>query len=120
MSYSKGYRHGYQKGFNEAFKMVMGKIGYSIEFAGVIRKKQLAMINDELAVQKQAHKMPDPTCRYAEPWQGECGSKNILDNGQCEKHQSKCSCGQVATHGCSHAGQFVCGRPLCDDCSCNH
>lgn len=120
MSYSRGFKKGYQQGFNAAFKMVLGKVGYSVEFAGIIRKKQLKIITEELAQQKQCHNMPEPTCCYAEPWQGECGSKAILDNGQCDRHQSKCSCGKVATHGCSHAGQFVCGRPLCDDCRCNH
>lgn len=37
----------------------------------------------------------------------------------CEEHASaKCaSCGQSATHGCDFCGQFVCGMPLCDECT---
>jgi len=86
MSYSRGFKKGYQQGFNAAFKMVLGKVGYSIEFAGLIRKKQLKIITEELAQQRQGHTMPEPTCCYSKPWQGECGSKAILDNGQCERH----------------------------------
>ncbi|GAA4108542.1 hypothetical protein ACFFTN_01155 [Aminobacter aganoensis] len=37
----------------------------------------------------------------------------------CEEHATaKCSsCGQPATHGCDFCGQFVCGAPLCDECT---
>lgn len=120
MSYSKGFKDGYQKGFNDAFAMVLDKIGTSVEFAGAIRKKQLKIIKVDLATQKQSHKQPKPTCNFCPPWSQPCGSTKILDNGQCENHQGKCSCGKVATHACSFAGQFICGRPLCDDCRCNH
>lgn len=37
----------------------------------------------------------------------------------CEEHASAMcsSCGQPATHGCDFCGQFVCGAPLCDECT---
>lgn len=120
MSYSNGFKKGYKNGYNDAFKMATSKLDYSIEFAEIIRKNQLKIINKELNEKKKSHSTPEPSCCYSEPWQGECGSNAILDNGQCENHQKKCSCGKMATHGCSHAGQFVCGRPLCDDCICKH
>ena len=59
-------------------------------------------------------------CGFNKAWVGNCKSKDLLDNGQCREHQTKCSCGKLATKECSHAGQFVCGRPLCDSCRCNH
>lgn len=58
-------------------------------------------------------------CQYDKPWQGTC--KADAENGYCAKHkEEKCRCGKQATHGCSHAGQFVCGAPLCDECKCKH
>lgn len=120
MSYLKGFKKGYQRGFNDAYEMVINKIASSVEFAGAIRKKQLEIIKEDLAVQRANCRQPRPTCTYCPPWSKPCGSEKILDNGQCEHHQEKCSCGNVATHGCSFAGQFVCGRPLCADCRCNH
>ncbi len=44
MSYSKGFKKGHEKGFNDAFAMVIKKFSYSLEFAGVIRKKQMKII----------------------------------------------------------------------------
>lgn len=120
MSYSKGFNKGYEIGLNAGLKIALEKIAYSIEFAGAIRPKQFKIISQEISQQKLSLIKPVPTCQYDMPWRGSCGSKIILDNGQCEDHQDKCSCGKLATHGCAHAGQFVCGRPLCDDCKCSH
>lgn len=120
MSYKKGFNNGYRDGFKDAYKMVMGKFVHSIEFAGAIRSKQLKMINSDLEEMRLSHKTPKPKCTYSKAWVGGCKSEKILDNGQCEDHQGKCSCGNLATHDCAHAGQFVCGRPLCDECSCKH
>lgn len=59
------------------------------------------------------------TCGFHEAWVGDCKSTDILDNGQCEKHQDMCCmCGeQLATDSCGYCGQFVCGAPVCDDCN---
>lgn len=44
-----------------------------------------------------------------------CSSVFLDANGFCEKHaKEKCWCGSQAVEGCSHCGQFVCGRPLCE------
>lgn len=55
-------------------------------------------------------------CNYNIPWVGWCNN-----NQPCPEHDNlKCKCGKKATHGCSMASSLVCGRPLCDNCSCNH
>lgn len=59
-------------------------------------------------------------CSFVKAWIGECGCKEVLENGQCAEHQKKCGCGKLAIHECAHAGQFVCGRPLCETCRCKH
>jgi hypothetical protein len=48
-----------------------------------------------------------------------CGKPVEHGRYLCEEHSSaKCrSCGQPATHGCDFCGQFVCGMPLCDECT---
>lgn len=56
-------------------------------------------------------------CRFNMAWVGHCNQPCVGDI--CEKHaKKKCRCGKQATRECSHAGQFVCGAPLCDDCKC--
>lgn len=58
-------------------------------------------------------------CRYDMPWAGRCRRPTTHESGICEDHRGeKCVvCGGQSTHGCSYAGQFVCGAPLCDDCT---
>lgn len=48
-----------------------------------------------------------------------CGKPVEHGRYLCEEHaKAKCSsCGQPATHGCDFCGQFVCGAPLCDECT---
>lgn len=48
-----------------------------------------------------------------------CGKHVEHGRYLCEEHtKAKCaSCGQPATHGCDFCGQFVCGTPLCDECT---
>lgn len=48
-----------------------------------------------------------------------CGKHVEHGRYLCEEHATaKCaSCGQPATHGCDFCGQFVCGTPLCDECT---
>lgn len=48
-----------------------------------------------------------------------CGKHVEHGRYLCEEHAAaKCaSCGQPATHGCDFCGQFVCGTPLCDECT---
>jgi hypothetical protein len=57
-------------------------------------------------------------CSYIMPWVGACKNTvpcNLHSEQMCTKCKKK-----LATHGCGHAGSLVCGRPLCDDCSCIH
>ena len=59
-------------------------------------------------------------CNFSKAWIGKC--KNEADeSGFCEEHRAvKCvSCGKQATHECDETGQFVCGAPLCDECTHN-
>ncbi|WP_160006912.1 hypothetical protein [Rhizobium sp. 18055] len=53
------------------------------------------------------------TYRYA------CGKPVEHGRYLCEEHvKVTCaSCGNAATHGCDYCGQFVCGTPLCDECT---
>lgn len=48
-----------------------------------------------------------------------CGKPVEHGHYLCEEHiKSICaSCGKPATHGCDYCGQFVCGTPLCDECT---
>lgn len=50
-----------------------------------------------------------------------CACGKPVEHGRylCESHAAATcsSCGQVATHGCDYCGQFVCGAPLCDECT---
>jgi hypothetical protein len=58
------------------------------------------------------------TCGFSMAWVGRC--KNPAEPGKrCQQHAGKVcvSCGQPATHECDETGQFVCGEPLCDDCT---
>ncbi len=59
-----------------------------------------------------------PSCRFIRAYVGRCGSLYVGPSGMCEKHATTAcsSCGVPATRECAHAGQFVCGSPLCDDC----
>ena len=62
-------------------------------------------------------------CRFDKAYQGQCENvapRPVVDGPwpYCEEHKSMvcCFCGKHATRECDHAGQFVCGYPLCDDC----
>lgn len=118
--YSKGFNEGYQKGLKAGIDLVLKRYASGIEFAGAIRKKQNIMLVDDIKVQHANHAIPKATCGYARAWSSQCDCTELLDNGQCKNHQGLCSCGELATQECAHAGQFVCGRPLCDKCKCNH
>lgn len=120
MSYKKGYEEGYQEGLREGIKIALAKYAYAIDFAGAVRKKQNVILVSEIKQLSKQVKIPLPTCGFSMAYVGSCKSTEISNNGQCEKHQDKCSCGELATNSCAHAGQFVCGRPLCDNCRCNH
>lgn len=60
----------------------------------------------------------DGKCKFDIAWGGLCGDP-ADETGMCEKHRGmKCrSCGAQATRECSYTGQFVCGAPLCDNCT---
>lgn len=59
-------------------------------------------------------------CRYDEPWVGQCRNEAIKGSKNCKEHAVLCSvCGKrLATHGCSCAGSWVCGTPLCGEKDC--
>ena len=75
---------------------------------------------DSLKAIKAIKPVDKACCGFDIAWVGNCKSTDLFENGQCEKHQNLCSCGKLATRECDHTGQFVCGRPLCDTCRCNH
>lgn len=55
-------------------------------------------------------------CTFSEAYRGRCGAV-ASEGDRCERHAATtCQCGAPATHECSYAGQFVCCRPLCDEC----
>lgn len=59
-------------------------------------------------------------CVFNEAWRGQCGEPAVGDGNFCQKHAGlKCaSCGNPAIRSCDHTGiQFVCGSPLCGNCS---
>lgn len=59
-------------------------------------------------------------CGFDKAWIGKCTNPVHKEGDKCEEHQMKCcSCGAPATHECAETGQFVCGAPLCDDCTHN-
>lgn len=56
-------------------------------------------------------------CKFVIAWVGRCNA-DTSQGDFCDAHLQKkcCVCGNQATKECSHAGQFVCGAPLCDSC----
>lgn len=66
-------------------------------------------------------KTPASKCRWKfTSWQtGEqCMNKPKKNKQYCGQHDHECSyddCKKRATQGCSAAGSFVCGVPVCDD-----
>jgi len=57
-------------------------------------------------------------CHWVFPWVY-WGCKNeALITGMCEEHTTHCiNCDNLATGGCCHTSQFVCGYPLCHECT---
>ena len=87
-----------------------------------VRIKEIEDIRDNAnTVHKIIKEVKEPkVCGFNKAWANKCDCNVLLENGQCEDHQKLCSCGKLATRECANAGQFVCGRPLCDNCTCNH
>ena len=58
-------------------------------------------------------------CGFDEAWIGNCKTEIQDHETACEKHVKLkcCVCGKQATHTCAHTAQFVCGFPLCDNCT---
>lgn len=56
-------------------------------------------------------------CKFVVAWVGPCKQPCVEEF--CDKHAAEiCSgCGAHATHDCCHTGQFVCGAPLCENCT---
>lgn len=58
-------------------------------------------------------------CGFGLAYQPNC--KEITwGEGFCKTHKNEkcCVCKKQASYQCSHAGQFVCGYPLCDSTEC--
>lgn len=55
-------------------------------------------------------------CPFVEAWVGKCKKAPEIGELYCDRHKDmKCyRCGAQATSNCAHAGQFVCGTPMCD------
>jgi hypothetical protein len=65
-------------------------------------------------------KVDEHICGFNQAWIGKCKAPVDSDGERCEKHSLACvSCGAPATHTCDQTGQFVCGAPLCDECTHN-
>lgn len=60
------------------------------------------------------------SCKFIKSWVGKCGKDAVEGSEYCEEHSAtKCSvCGKQATQDCGETYQFVCGAPLCDNCTC--
>ena len=58
-------------------------------------------------------------CEFDMGYAGRCKGDSSPYSKYCKTHKDmKCvSCGEQATHQCSETFQFVCGSPLCDNCS---
>lgn len=56
-------------------------------------------------------------CIFHPAWSNRCSCTDTTA-GLCPEHTGKrcVGCGAVAVRECSHAGQFVCGYPLCPSC----
>lgn len=57
-------------------------------------------------------------CGFGRAWSTPCPEIVPAKGERCDFHRDLfcVSCGEPATHECSHAGQFVCGLPLCNWC----
>ena len=53
-------------------------------------------------------------CLYVMAYIGRCSAIQFDEYCETHREQKCCVCGDQATHECAHAGQFVCGYPLCD------
>ena len=116
----RAYKKGYKEGLRKGAEMANAQLQLIFDIAGRIGKKQMNIVIDATSQKVRSAEAPKLTCGFDRAWQGSCKCTDILDNGQCESHQDKCSCGKLATRSCEHTGQFVCGRPLCDECRCKH
>ena len=60
----------------------------------------------------------DNGCPWIRAWIGPCGKQGHGGNALCKDHHGKrcVGCGALATQGCGHTGQFVCGAPICPNC----
>jgi hypothetical protein len=58
-------------------------------------------------------------CRYKRAYSLTNCNQEADKSGFCKEHKGKkcCVCGEQATHECNYTGQFVCGYPLCDNCT---
>jgi hypothetical protein len=59
-------------------------------------------------------------CKYIKCYaSSNCGDDTVNGSDFCLEHINKecVSCKEQATYECCHTGQFVCGAPLCDNCT---
>ena len=57
-------------------------------------------------------------CKFDRAWIGNCNKPTKEGSEYCVEHDIPCCvCGEHATHECSETFQFVCGAPLCNNCT---
>jgi len=62
-------------------------------------------------------------CKYDVCWKGDCDNEVPEENTFCDEHENiKCiHCDKKAVRDChKFNGSFVCGAPLCKECTCGH
>lgn len=86
-----------------------------------IKKPVKDLSDDELEeVLKARREAKKNGCIFDIAWAGLCKSAVVEGHKFCSNHlKEKCRCGKQAVKQCSHAGQFVCGTPLCETCKCH-
>jgi hypothetical protein len=64
-------------------------------------------------------RIKEEQCKFQRDWAGQCTKLAEPGEDYCKEHlETKCCvCGEQATHSCDYTGQFVCGYPLCDNCT---
>lgn len=77
-------------------------------------KREYDKIVGESAVSR--HVFATTHCKFYNAWVGRC-NQSVVENNMCKQHlKEKCfKCNGQATRSCAHAGQFVCGTPMCDE-----
>ena len=118
--YQKGYKRGAVEQRGLYRRAVVNNLEELLGLMALPKaKKDLILRTANESFDEKLNKLPK--CAFSEAWRGYCKNKPN-ESGYCDDHEGETcrECGKQATHDCAHTSQFVCGRPLCDDCRCNH